>query len=307
MRTYAPPMITRFSGMVLLFFVFTGFVYSAPSALRGYIKEKTTEKPLIEVRISLVSLKGTSARYELQADKIGIFFKTGLRPGMYRLTAEKDGYIPIQTTLRLKAGELYEADFGLELLETEISETAAQLLSMSNKLMRAGKYDGAIEKITQAIEAAPEHFILYYYRARVYERKSDYDQALADYIKAQQLKPDFLLPLVVVGDLYAKKEEFSKATFYFKKADELGLTDTFALYNYGACLIYQRRTLEARRVFEKVVQLDTGYADAYYQLAIIHLGLNDYTKAKECLETFIRLDPGNRNVSVAQEILQTLE
>ncbi len=63
---------------------------------------------------------------------------------------------------------------------------------------------------------------------------------------------------------------------------------------------------EALKVFEKLISLDPNYADAFYQLGIIYLGLNDNAKAKEYFQKFIEMDPENTNASVAKEILKTL-
>jgi tetratricopeptide (TPR) repeat protein len=301
-RTGSPGILVLF-----LFLVISFLLRATASTVRGYVKDKTTGVPLAGVKLSLISIGNTSLKYQLRTDGKGIFVKTGLPKGMYRLTAEKEGYLPVQTTISLKAAALFDPDLRLEIIKPEISGTASGLIIASDKLMRAGKYDEAIEKLNQAIGTEPENFILYYYRARLYEKKSDNDKAIGDYKKSVQLKPDFLIAFAALGISYVKQEEFADAAFYFKKAFDLDITDTFSLYNYGGCLIHLGKIHDARTVFEKVVRLDNGYAEAYYQLGLIYLGLNDNSKARECLGIFVRLDPGNNNASIAREILRTLE
>jgi tetratricopeptide (TPR) repeat protein len=308
MKTVASTRKTGFPGILILFLLlgFSSFLPAAISMVRGYIKD-TAGVPLAGVRLFLVSAGNSSVKFELETDESGYFVKNGLTDGMYRLTVEREGFLPVQTTIWLKPGDLYEADFKLEVLKPGLSETSAGSIVTSNKLMRAGKYDEAVEKLNQAIEAEPGSFILYYYRARIYEKKSDSDRAIEDFKKSLQMKPDFLLALSALGLRYARREEFSEAVYYFKKAFDLNLTDTFSLYNYGACLIHRGSVPEARRVFERVVQLESGYAEAYFQLGMIHLGMNDNARARECLGIFVRLEPGNRNAAVARDILRTLK
>lgn len=296
------------SALLLLFllFVLLAPLYSTLGSLKGYIKEKGTDKPLAKVNIALVFLRNTSFRFQLESDEKGYFYKTGLRNGMYRVSLDKEGYTPYQQTLRIKVAEHLEMDFQLEPIAVNTSDTSFGLVNTAKKSMSAGKYNEAIEKVSQAIEKEPKIFVLYYNRALAYEKKGDKDKALLDFQKTLELKPDFLLALSAVGNILAKKSDFPGAVKYYKKAVDLGLTDTLALYNYGACLINLGDNDQAKTVFEKLIELDPNYADAYYQMGIIYLGMSDNAKAKKFLKKFIELDPENTNAAVAKEILHTL-
>jgi tetratricopeptide (TPR) repeat protein len=301
-KNFNPPVIL----LLFMIFVLLSPLYSTLGSLKGYIKEKGTDKPLAKVKITLVSLRNTTIRFELVTDKKGYFYKTGLQNGMYQVSFDKEGYTPYQHTLRIKVAEQREMDFQLEPITVTTSDTSFGLVNAAKKLMSSGKYDEAIEKVSQAIEKEPEVFILYYNRAIAHEKKGDKDKALLDYRKTLELKPDFLLALSAVGNILAKKSDFPAALKYYKKAFDLGLTDTLALYNHGACLINLGENDQAKAVFEKLIELDPNYADAYYQMGIIYLGMNDNAKAREFLKKFIELDPENTNAAVAKEILNTL-
>lgn len=291
---------------LFLIFVMLSPLYSTLSSFKGYIKEKGTDKPLAKVKVTLLFLKNTSLRYEIESDKKGFFYKSGLQNGIYRVSFDKQGYTPGQQTIRLRVADHLEIDVEMEPIEIRASETSFGLITLARKLMSKGKYDEAIEKVTKAMEKDPEAFILYYNRALAYEKKGDKDKALLDYIKSLEFKPDFLLSLSSAGNILAKKSDFTGAVKYYKKALDLGLTDTVALYNYGACLINLGDNDQAKAVFEKLIELDPDYPDAYYQMGILFLGMNDNDKAKEYLKKFVELDPENSNAAVAKEILSTL-
>ena len=301
-KNFYPPVI-----LVLFFlFILLSPLYSTLCSLKGYIKEKGTDKPLTAVKITLVFLKNTTVRFELEADKNGYFYKTGLQNGMYQVSLDKEAYMPYQQTIRLKVAEQQEMDFQLEPITVTTSDTSFGLVNAAKKAMAAGKYDEAIKNVSQAIEKEPGVFILYFNRALAYEKKGDRDKALLDYQKTLELKPDFLVALSAVGNILAKKSDFPGAVEYYKKAVDQGLTDTVALYNYGACLINLGDNDQGKAVFEKLIELDPNYADAYYQMGIIYLGMSDNAKAKEFLQKFIELEPDNPNAPVAKEILTTL-
>lgn len=301
-KNFYPPVIL----LLFLLFVLLSPLYSMLGSLKGYVKEKGADKPLAKVKITLVSLRNTTVRFELETDKNGYFYKTGLQNGMFQVSLDKDGYMPYQQTIRLKVAEQREMDFQLEPILVITSDTSFGLVNAAKKAMSAGKYDEAVEKVSQAIEKDPGAFILYYNRALAYEKKGDRDKALLDFKKTLELKPDFLLAITAVGNILAKKNDFPGAVEYYKKAVDQGLTDTLALYNYGACLINLGDNDQAKAVFEKLIELDPNYADAYYQMGIIYLGMSENAKAKEFLQKFIELDPENTNVGVAKEILNSL-
>ncbi|UCH93913.1 MAG: tetratricopeptide repeat protein [Candidatus Aminicenantes bacterium] len=295
--------------IIMVLFLLLAFLtplFSTVSVLKGYVKDKKTDEPLAKVKITVIFLRNTSVRFQLVTDKKGYFYKTGLKNGMYQVNFDKVGYTPAQHTIRLKVAEQREMDIQLERIEVTTSETSFGLVNAANKLMAAGKYDEAIEKVSRAIEKDPGTFILYYNRAVAYEKKGEKEKAVLDYKKSLELKPDFLLSLSALGNIYARKADFPGAVEYYQKAFELGITDTVVLYNYGACLINLGDNDRGKAVFEKLIELDPSYADAYYQMGIIYLGMNENAKAREFLEKFIELDPENSNAAVAREILNTL-
>jgi tetratricopeptide (TPR) repeat protein len=292
--------------VTLVLINFSTPLFSANSSLSGTITDKATGEPLAKVKINVVYIKSRTLSFQLKTDKEGKYYKSGLRNGMFQLNFEKEGYLPTQTSIRLRPAEKKVFDTQLEVLKVKATNESLELVKAAQKLMSAGKYDDAITKITKVIEKEPGSFLLYFNRAVAYEKKGDQDNALKDYEKSLQLKADFILSLASAGKIHAKKGQFENAVKHYKKAFDLGITDTIALYNYGACLVNIGNSSDGKIVFEKLVALDPNYADAYYQLGIIYLGLNDNTKAKESMKKFLELDPKNQNASVATEILKTL-
>ncbi len=289
-----------------LLFLWHTSLYANSSSLKGMITVKGTGEPLGKVKITITSLKNQTLKYEMETDSKGYFYKGGLTHGVFAITLEKEGFVPVQSSIRLQVAQLGEFNTELEVLQVKTTNESNSLMVDAQILLTSGKYAEAITTLNQLIEKFPDHFILFFNRAVGYERLGDKDKALADYEKSLQLKPDFLLSLASAGKLYAKKGDFKKATTFYKKAFDLGITDTEALYNHAICLVNLNNTDEAKTVLEKLIALDSHYADAFYQLGIIYLGLNNNAKAKELLNTFITLDPENSNTPIAKEIIQSL-
>jgi tetratricopeptide (TPR) repeat protein len=274
-------------------------------AIKGHVLDKEAGKPLAKARVTIVSARTQSIKYEIVTDKNGFFYKSGLQTGVYQVSCEKSGFAPAVTSLRLSIAEERDITFYLEIIK-QTTSAAMGLMTEVETLLNEGKFKEAIDKITAASNSEPLNYVLYYYRAEALEKIGDEQQALADYQKALELRPDFSLVLANIGKLYAKMGNYQKAIEFYKRALETGSTDVLTLYNYGVCLINVSNNAEAKTVFEKLLTIDPTYPDAHYQLGIICLGLGEIDKAKEYLNKFLELDPENSNVQLAKDILKSL-
>ena len=62
-------------------------------AVDGLVKDVATGELLEGVKIAMVYSKSESMTYSLVSDKKGHFYKSGLVPGAYNLTFEKEGFV----------------------------------------------------------------------------------------------------------------------------------------------------------------------------------------------------------------------
>ena len=271
----------------------------------GYIKNAQTGEPIVKAKITFVYAKSASIRLVSHSDKKGHFYRGGMTSGIYKITIEKEGYVPMESTIRASLGDTAKIEIKLKPFKG-LPPVTKKISSQAISLLNEGKYEEAIKKFTGAITEDPKNPIFYYYRGAAFEKTGDLDKAMEDYQKSVELKPDFILPTANIGKIYAKKREHEKAIEFYKKAVELGDQDATNYYNYGVCLMNLGKNEQAKVVLEKLISLDENYSDAYYQLGIIYIGLGDSAKAKEFLQKFIDMDPENQNASIAIEILKSL-
>ena len=277
-------------------------------AVDGIVKDSATSQPLSGVKIGLVSAKTESLTYALTTDQKGHFYKSGLVPGIYKMTLEKEGYVPQGGSIRVALEETVRLDLRLEAATgSEVGgPTVARRIVVGNELIAAGKYEEAISQLSEAITKLPLNAVPYFYRGLAYEKFGKNEEALLDYQRASALKPDFILPLSRSGMIWAKKGDYDKAGDFYRKALDSGDQDSTTQYNYGVCLINSGKSADARPVFEKLLAKDPDYSDVYYQLGILSLSAGETARAKELLEKFVAKDPENKNAGLAKEILKTL-
>jgi tetratricopeptide (TPR) repeat protein len=277
-------------------------------AVDGVVKDAATGQLLEGVKIAMVYTKSESMTYSLVSDKKGHFYKSGLVPGAYNLTFEKEGYVPQSGSVRSIPGQATPMDVRMEPGGGTARNLASvgKLVSDGTGLITAGKFEEAVAVFSDAIAKVPAEAVLHYYRGYALERSGKPDQALEDYGKAIELKPDFILPLTRSGILLAKKRDFDKASEFYRRAVDLKVQDPETFYNYGVCLVSTGKKEEAREAFEKLLVLDPYYSDGYYQLGLILLGSGDSAKARTLFQKFVEIDPENPNAALAKEILKSL-
>jgi len=292
---------------LFIIFTFSLTVYSGVTtgAAEGYVYDAQTEEPISKAKITLVFAISERIKFNLSSDKKGHFYKGGLTPGFYKINVEKDGYLPMSGSIRVRLGKTEKVEIRLETFES-LAPKSIKFSDQGSKLLNEGRYEEAIEKFTKAISEDPSNPIFYYHRGASFEKNGNVEKALEDYQKSIELKSEFILPISRTAKIYARQKDFEKAIDFYKKAIELGDQDATTYYNYGACLENLGNKKEAKDIFERLLALDENYSDAYYQLGIVYIGLGEVEKAKEFLQKFIDMDPESQNASIAKEILKSL-
>lgn len=278
-------------------------------AIKGFVKDAKTGEVIAKAKIILVSAKSDAMRYELQTDKKGYYYKGGLTPGYYKVTVEKEGFLPISKTIRVRLATTIQENFELMSQEPQKSTIPGSVKAARKamKFFEQGQYEDAIKEFSEVISDNQSNALLYFYRGWAQEKNGNIEGALEDYQKAIELKPDFILPYSRSGIACAKQQSYEKASEFYQKSVELGDQDITTHYNYGVVLMNLGKSQEAKPVFENLLSLDENYSDAYYHLGIIYIGQGDVTKAKEFLQRFIELDPENSNAPIAKRILESLK
>jgi tetratricopeptide (TPR) repeat protein len=141
-----------------------------------------------------------------------------------------------------------------------------------------GLYDKCIEDQSMGIELSPNeeyvHFA-YFARAKAYKAMGLVEDALSDFRKAAELKPDNEEYAKVLKDL-----EREPAKEWVDKACE---AVTAGKYD------------EAISCADKAIQIDPGYADAYYSRGSAYIRKLLFEKAIEDNDMAIKLNPGEPN------------
>lgn len=142
------------------------------------------------------------------------------------------GYIALMGTIASKFLEKYapqpvEDDSDEEdevTYSDEDLKKAEDLKASGNDLLKAKKYQEAVDLYTQAIETVPKgpnSHIYYSNRAAAYSFLKDYELALPDCKKSIELEPSYVKSYSRAGQAYFNLEEYENAVEMYSKCVEL--------------------------------------------------------------------------------------
>ncbi|MFQ6070932.1 MAG: tetratricopeptide repeat protein [Candidatus Aminicenantales bacterium] len=292
------------------FFVFSSHIRaSVQGRIVGVVKD-SSGSPLADVRLTIISLKTSTRKFEVKTGKDGKFVQVGLWPGYYQVRAKKEGYMPYSREVRVRVDEATE----LELILEKADEYVARSLSVAdrafirgNKLFAEEKYEEAAKAYLEAIDKSQSQWGYYFNLGLAYKKLGRKEEALSSFKKALELNPESYSSNTEVGELLAKEGKFSEAKEFYRKAAQLSPDDPDAFYNLGVCMMNVGDSGAAVEAFLKTVELKDDYAEAYYYLGTLFIGQNRVEEAVRNLEKFLELAPDHEKASVARQLLSYLK
>jgi hypothetical protein len=140
---------------------------STTGSIEGYILDSVTNEALKDVKVTLVSARTETLSFELKTDGKGQFYKSGIIPGIYNLTLEKEGYIPQGGSIRVRLNKTSRLEYKLEPFEnpgSTMGPVGRNAAASGLALFSVGNHEEAIIKFTEVIGQAPLNPIPYFYR-----------------------------------------------------------------------------------------------------------------------------------------------
>jgi Tfp pilus assembly protein PilF len=211
------------------------------ATLQGKVLLANGTPPSAPVKVTL-TFNGMHV-YETFTDLSGRFFFSGLRRGMYQLTAEGDGQT-FETTrvgaevgaysasppsvtqniqLRPKAGKSVPAAAvtSVEALDPNVPQRAKQAYEKGVKQAADNKPEKALKLFEEAIEVYPQFYSAHVAIAEQYGKLQRNDEAVAAYQKAIELKSDRAAAHVGLGMMLVKQRKYVEAMGPLRRSIEI--------------------------------------------------------------------------------------
>ena len=326
--------------MLLLFFdgrrlVFSllacaAFAIASPaSAQTGSVKGKVVDgagKPVEKAQVAIEYADGINRKYDVKTNKKGEFIQIGLQPGSYKVTASFEALGSQTFTVRIRLGDPAVVNFllgggapgapGISKEEAAKAVALKQAFDDGVAASKAGNFDVAIAKFTEAVGLVPSCYDCYYNIGYAQSQKKEYDLAETAFNKAIELKPTYVDAYNGLATVYNAQKKFDKAGEMGAKAAELaaaggaapgGSGGVDAEYNQGVIHWNAGKIADAKQHFLKVIELKPDHADAHYQLGMALLNEGKMPEAAAMFDKYLQLAPEGQFAAVAKDILTQIK
>lgn len=147
--------------------------------------------------------------------------------------------------------------------------------------------------------------------AQVQQKEGQFFEALANYKQAFKINPslepnsDAAVNLKALGDTFIQKSSFEEAIFSYEKAIQLDPFYVEAYSSLGNFYLKQKQVDKARENLEKVIDIDSGNLEAYISLGDIYRQQKEWQQAEQIYKKALKLKPYDAKLS--QSLGQTYQ
>jgi tetratricopeptide (TPR) repeat protein len=314
----------RFAAGLLATAVVLAYATGA-AAQTGMVKGKVVDadgKPVEGAKVTIIQ-KGAKSGRELKTNKKGEFVQLGIFPGEYIITAEKDTG-KANASMPVSIGE--NPDVNLQLSRTGPSpelkakqDALQKIFDEGVEASKAGKYDDAIAKFTEAAGMVPNCADCYYNIGVANVQKQDLAAAETAYKKAIELKPDHCDALANLANVYNAEKKLDLALEMTTKSGQCGGAaaaggaggggggSAASMYNEGVILWNQGKYPEAKAKFEASAKADPTNADAHYRLGMANVNLGDMAGATAAFEEYLKVAPNGPHAAEVKGFIAAMK
>lgn len=306
----------RLAFVAVALFVLTA---AAPAAAQtGMLKGKVFDakgQPVEGAKVVILMTEGMNRKYEVKTNRKGEFVQIGIQPGIYEVSAEKEGLGWDGEKTKIGIGE--NPDLKFTLAPKAAAGPSKEDLALEKAFQegvaatKGGNFPEAIAKFQETIKMRPTCFDCYYNMGIAHYQAKELDKAEAAFKEAIKHNANSAAPYTALANLYNSQKRFDEAVAMTNQATKLGGAagggaSADAAFNQGVVLWNASKYEEARAQFEQAVKLKPDFAEAHFRLGMAYLNLGKMAEARTPMETYLKLAPTGPNADMAKQILTSL-
>lgn len=184
----------------------------------------------------------------------------------------------------------------VNVLAQEMNPEAGKLYNEGNSLLKAGNYNGAVDKYNQAL-AIEKDYRIYYQKGVALKKADKLDEAKIAFEECLKLSPNNEAALNALGGTYFSMGDYSKAIETFEKVlafsknnsikDKVKKNMSLAYTKLGNQAMSSGNANKAIEYLNKAVELDR-YDAAYLLLAQLYQELGQYDNSIKAAEDALK-------------------
>lgn len=159
-----------------------------------------------------------------------------------------------------------------------------------------GEYEKAVKILLSAVQIEKENSTYLFNLANAYSELEKYSLAKQYYLDALENNPDHIPSLTNLADAYEATGDVDKARELFEYITKLAPGNALAFFNFGNFLLRQNRHIEAVKNYEKAIEIEESFVDAYFNIAWILKEVKAYKKALSFAEKGLKFEPDHKDL-----------
>lgn len=153
-----------------------------------------------------------------------------------------------------------------------------------------GEYANSIVQLKKAIRLKPQNASYHFNLGVSYTENDQVNLAIQSYLNALEVDPNHIPSLTNLADCYEAVGDDEKAHEIFHYLIHLAPDNPLSHFNLGNFFLRKNQHIDAAKCYEKTIELDGGFTDAYHNIAWILKESKAYKKALVYAEKGLRVD-----------------
>ena len=313
----------RRSGVLLLSAIMVLWVTGAHAQTTGTVRGIVTDRNGQPVAGATVSLEALAAgeRLETSTDDTGHFQHTGLTPGQYSATADKDVIGGQVFRVLVHPGGSVDIRFVLEPGRTPApwmrvrpgTQARAAAFEAGVRASRAGDFEDAIAQFEAVLQVMPTCVDCLFNIGVSYGRLDRFGDAEAAFRDALRIRSDYAAAYYGLADIYFRQNRTEEAAAARGDANRIAVNSLAAgraraqdTLNRGIAFWNSDNVEDAVRQFREALETDVTLVESYYWLGLAYEASGDPDAATQALSRYLSAAPSGVHADEARRRLAVI-
>ena len=302
------PATARFRGVcglaVTLMLWVTGPDAQTTGTVRGIVADRNGQ-PVPGATVALEALAAGGGRHETSTDDSGHFQYTGLTPGQYSATADKDAIGGQVFRVLVHPGGSVDIRFVLEPGRTPApwlrvlpgSQAGSAAFEAGVRANRTGDFEDAIAQFEAALRIMPACIDCHFNIGVSYGRLDKFGDAEAAFRDTLRIRSDYAAAYYGLADIYTRQNRTDEAAAARGEANRIAVSSLAAgraraqdTLNRGIAFWSSDNVENAVRQF-RAIETDATLVDAYYWLGLAYEAGGDHDAATQAFTRYLAAAP----------------
>ena len=295
----------------------TGTHAQTTGTVRGIVADRNGE-PVPGATVSLEALAAGGGRHETSTDDAGHFQHTGLTPGQYSATADKDVIGGQVFRLLVHPGGSVDVRFVLEpgrapapwLRALPGTQARVAAFEAGVRATRAGDFEDAIAQFEAVLRVMPTCVDCHFNIGVAYGRMDRFVAAEAAFRDALRIRSDYAAAYYGLADIYFRQNRTEAAANARGEANRIALSSLAAsragaldTLNRGIAFLSSDNVGDAVRQFREALETDPTFVEPYYWLGLAYEASGDPDAATQAFSRYLGAAPSGAHADEARRRL----